>query len=356
MRKHRSFGSTPNFGTLRKEVQALTCDSEAMFAHVGWNPNNNEVPPTPEQKQALADYQSNVITPVLLFTGSEKLHGENCAIAMSNGELWVQGRNHIRTIQGDQNGMAAYVDRHKEAFLAMFNTLTIPTGYTAIIDAEWGGGNIQKGNAACSGTDKAMYIFDYMRIVNEEDPDDVKFVATDKLPLTTGIYRMSDFGTYSIALDFNNPAECIANLKTLAEQIEDNSPIAKHFDKPNNVGEGAYLWCDYKGKMLRLKTKGLKHGGAPKTPRKKVDSVEQEAREALGNLVTPVWRIVQGIEETNASERKHVGELIKWVIADVVKEEMTTIGDSPYDLAEIKGPISVATKKYFFEVLDGLHE
>jgi len=357
VRRHLGFGSTPRFSQLRKEVKGLT-DNADRLAYAEYDPSLG-VPPTDIQKAKLEEYVTPL--PTLTFKGSEKLHGENMAVAYSNGELWVQGRNHVRTLLGDQNGMAHFVETTKSAWLSIISTLqhtyNVNTDtHTIVLDCEWAGGNIQKGNAACSGTDKAAYLFDYFKVVSNED-DSIEYLPTQDVGNPSiGIYNMASFTQYVIELDFNNPVECEEQLKVLAEQIEDNSPIAKHFDKPANVGEGAYLWSEYNGTMLRLKTKGEKHGGKPKVPRQpKTPLTDSEliAIDALATAVTPVWRLTQAITEANATETKHIGEVIKWVMTDIAKEESEVIAASGIEFKMAQGTVVKIIKDYYFDSIKG---
>jgi hypothetical protein len=297
--------------------------------------------------------------PVLTFIGSEKLHGENMAVCYSQGELWVQGRNHIRTLLGDQNGMASFVDSTKlewfDIVSSIKNAYTINTDtHTIVIDCEWAGSNIQKGNAACSGTEKGAYIFDYVRVVSN-DTDTTTYKASDVLNIPKGksIYLMQSFDAYGAVLDFNNPSKCEEELNALALHIEENSPIAKYFDKPDNVGEGAYLWCEYNGTMLRLKAKGDKHGGKPKVKKDQNPITEKHAIKlvALADKVTPVWRITQAITETNSTEMKHVGEVMKWVIQDIAKEEMPVLHAAGIELKELNKYVTKIVKDYYIDFI-----
>ena len=281
------------------------------------------------------------------------------AVCYSQGELWVQGRNHVRTILGDQNGMAQFVESTKEAWLSLVHDVVADNfintdTHTVILDMEWAGGNIQKGNSACSGTNKAAYLFDYCRVASNDD-DSFTYVHTKGLENPeVGIYNMRSFYTYEATLDFNNPQKCEEILKTMAEYIEDASPIAKHFNKPTNVGEGAYLWCEYNGQMLRLKTKGEKHGGKPKQPRepKTAFSTEEALKYAsITSKVTPVWRITQAIAESSATEMKHLGQVIKWVIADIAKEESPTLIEADIELKSLSKYIAAEVKQYYFDYL-----
>jgi len=354
VRRHIGFGSTPNFNNLFKEVSKLT-DSSGRLKYANYDPSQGE--PTEEQKILLQEYKPEM--PTITFEGSEKLHGENMAVCYSNGELWVQGRNHLRTVKGDQNGMAHFVNETEDEWffiieeLASLHNVDL-TKNTLVVDCEWAGGNIQRGNAACSGTDKGAYIFDYCRVVNNET-DEFEYKTTKGIgvPLDTPIYLLSTFDSYNITLDFNKPSECETDLTNLAEHIEKNSPIAKYFDKPGNVGEGAYLWATYNGKVLRLKTKGEAHGGKPKTKKHQNPLSDEEAQklQELADKVTPVWRITQAITETNATEMKHLGEVMKWVNQDILKEEQPILEKAGIEAKQLTKFVSKIVKDYYVDSL-----
>ena len=359
VRRHIHFGSTPNWNNLYKEVKANR-DSADRFAYAKYDPSLGE-PPTEEQKVLLQEYTPDM--PTITFIGSEKLHGENMAVCYSQGELWVQGRNHIRTLLGDQNGMAAFVNNTHQYWLDLFTQVedkfdVDSTTHTIVIDCEWAGGNIQKGNSACSGTDKGAYIFDYCRVVNN-DTDESQSYSTKGLQVASGnsMYLMSSFGSYELVLDLNKPEKCEEQLKALAESIEDTSPIADYHNKKDNVGEGAYLYgTDIDGTMYRLKTKGLKHGGKPKIPREpktKPTDAEILAIDTLANAVTPEWRLTQGITESGATEMKHIGEVIKWVMADIAKEEEPVIAASGIEFKKARGTIVKIIKDYYIDSIKG---
>jgi len=207
VKRHLGFGDTPSFKNLYVEVLKNT-DKTGRLKYANYDPSLGE-PPTEEQTVLLQSYKP--IMPTLTFIGSEKLHGENMAVCYSNGELWVQGRNHIRTLLGDQNGMAAFVDSTKSVWMDIINSLStldlINTDtHTIVLDCEWAGANIQKGNAACSGTPKGAYLFDYYRVVSNTDDKDQELYATSGIGSDAhGIYNMASFGNYRITLDFNNP-------------------------------------------------------------------------------------------------------------------------------------------------------
>ena len=328
-------------------------DKDGRLKYANYDPSLGE-PPTEEQIEKLQNYKPEL--PTLTFVGSEKLHGENMAICYSDNELWVQGRNQIRTILGDQNGMAKFVEERKEAILNMTMSFALAhdintTTHTIVFDCEWAGGNIQRGNAACSGIDKSVYLFDYVRVVCNLSNDTLYVPLGNYSLVEQNIYSMKSFTEYMIPLNFNAPKECEELLQCLAESVEANSPIAKFFDKEDNVGEGIYLYATYNGELLRVKAKGEKHGGKPKVPRepKKALTDEETIRlTALANEITPVWRITQGITETGAKEMKHLGALIGWVIQDIKKEEPEEITS---ELKSLSRFVSGIVKDYYIDYL-----
>jgi len=356
VRRHLGFGSTLAFRNLYPQVARLT-DNAGRLAYANYDPSLGE-PPNEVQLELLQNYKCDM--PTITFTGSEKLHGENMAVCYSQGELWVQGRNHIRTLLGDQNGMAQFVESTKDQWLGLFMEIghreeLDDQDHTIVIDCEWAGGNIQKGNAACSGTDKGAYIFDYCRVVNN-DTNESEYKSTEGLfiPTDSSIYLMSSFASYSAVLDFNEPSQCEKDLERMATAIEDSSPIAAYFDKPNNVGEGAYLWATYNGNVLRLKAKGLKHGGKPKVPRensKVLSSEDAKEINAFAEAVTPVWRITQAIAESGATEHKHIGMVIKWVLTDIAKEEGPLIAAITVEYKKTHSTIISIVKAYYLDSL-----
>lgn len=362
IRRHIKYPSTQNFPGLLKEVRGLSADREERFKFAGWHPDSG-IPPTEEQKKLLSEFiPDDKKLPILTFSGNEKLHGENCAIAYSNGELWVQGRNQIRTLLGDQNGMSMEVEANKQIWIDMIEYIKYKndvdlTRHTIVLDCEHAGGKIQKDNAACSGTPNGFYVFDYCRIINNETEETV-YASNDGLnpPNDKHIYLLNDFGTYTLSLDFSKPSECAEALKELALKIETTSPIAKYFNKPDNVGEGAVLTAYYKDTLLRVKCKGLKHGGKPKEKKDSKKGLlpeEVESFSTLADKITPEWRINQGIQETEATERKHFGGLMKWMITDIVKEETTLLLEEGVEIKQLNKFIAQITKDYFFDSIKG---
>jgi len=356
-RRHLHYGSIPNWPNFYKQVARMS-DNQARYDYASYDPTLGEKP-TEAQAKLLQEFKPDM--PTIELFGSEKLHGENMAVCYSSGEIWVQGRNSIRTVLGDQNGMAQFVEQHKSTFQTIFDevaeTCYLDTNeVTIVLDGEWAGGNIQRGNAACSGTDKAFYLFDLCRIISNETGEVQSYVSTFGIEHKDHfIYNLAEFGRYNITLDLNDKEGSYTKLEELMLSIEEKSPIAAFFDKPNNVGEGVVFHCVVNDEVLRLKVKGEKHGGKPKTPKDPKRSLTSEQAELLDNMasrVTPVWRLTQAITETNATEMKHMGEVIKWVLKDIVKEDLDLLTEASISLKDARAFIVPIIRDYYTNYLN----
>jgi len=233
VRRHIKFPATPRFSGVYKQVLQNT-HGDGRLAYANYDPSLGEKP-TEEQIEKLQNYKP--VLPVLTFVGSEKLHGENMAICYSDNELWVQGRNQVRTVLSDQNGMAKFVEEREQVILSMIMAFALAhdintTTHTIVFDCEWAGGK-------------------------PKVPEVPKHALTDEETI-----RLTD----------------------------------------------------------------------------------------LANKVTPVWRITQGITESGATEMKHLGALIGWVIQDIKKEESEEIVS---ELKVMGRFISNIIKDYYFNYLKG---
>lgn len=83
MRRHIKFPNTPNWNNCYKEVRA-NHDNKGRLAYANYDPSLGE-PPTDEQKELLQSYKPNM--PTIIFSGSEKLHGENMPVCYSQGKI-----------------------------------------------------------------------------------------------------------------------------------------------------------------------------------------------------------------------------------------------------------------------------
>ena len=120
------------------------------------------------------------------------------------------------------------------------------------------------------------------------------------------------------------------------------------------IGEGIVFSTEFNGNVIRFKSKGEKHAGKSKVKTlKSVDNEKISALIELANKVTPEWRLDQMLTNTfnliNGGELdiKRLGDYIKNVTSDVVKEDIDIIAESGFEFKDIVKYVSEIAKKYF---------
>lgn len=341
MVKHSKFPSIGQFKEIVKEVQMSS-------SYVGKDDNGD----------AIFDY--TLPKPTLRFEGFVKLHGTNAGVGHSTTDgIWVQSRTNVITPTQDNAGFAFFVESKRSVFEEMFehiryvNANIIGKDDDIIIFGEWAGGGIQKG-VAITGIEKSFFIFD-VKIIPEDDSPSY-YVDYDYLRQPEDrIYNISDYLSYTIDIDFNRPQLIQTKLTEITQTVEDLCPVGKAFGI-DGVGEGVVWSATYNGSKLRFKVKGDKHAGASKVKvLKPVDDAKLNKIYAIVDEVTPTWRLDQMLTEAcdlingGTIDRKFLGDYIRLVINDVMKEELDTLSESGLEPKDINAHISKVARDYFFE-------
>lgn len=363
MSRHFKFPDTPNWSNFYKSIKSrVTYD---LLIANGFTEDLSD-----DEKEAIGRKVAElpITMPTLTFKGSEKLHGTNAAVCYTHSEgLYVQGRNRVLTIDKDNMGCAMFVESTKSTWLKLIDLIVDRENidlntHTIVLDFEFAGGNIQNNNSACSGIDKSAFLFDHFRVIpndctKEDEASKTQYLSTANLSFEPhGIYNIVSLGaSVTLTLDLNSPKQCEETLNKLVLHVEDNSPVAEYFDKPDNVGEGVYFTIHAADNTIpyRFKAKGTKHGGKPKQPKTQSAPTSEEVKviTELADKLTPEWRLTQGILETGASEMKDIGKLLKWVAADILKEEMPTITEAGIEWKKVQRYTSAITKQYFIDTV-----
>jgi len=179
--------------------------------------------------------------PTLDFFGTVKAHGTNAAIRHDSetSDILFQSRERIITPLDDNAGFAThfhtrqqYVRDLLDGYRAVFGTPNDPV----IIYGEWCGGNIQKGVALAELP--KMFIIFAIRIGIDENTTwirgdnvdfDVPFVPSDP-----SVRLITEFPTYRLTVDLNNPEYAQNKLVELTDEVEQECPIGKTFFSPLN--------------------------------------------------------------------------------------------------------------------------
>lgn len=304
-------------------------------------------------------YDDNLPKPTLTFKGTVKLHGTNASVAYNETDgMWTQSRTDIISIGHDNAGFASFHHSKKEIFQEFFNT--IKTKYnidtkenSIVIYGEWAGKGIQKG-VGINNLPKSFFIFGVkIRPHNEEIPS----YWLDHDYLRSGddnIFNINDYETYSITIDFNKPEESQELLLSITDKVEEECPVSKSFGF-SGIGEGVVWSTIDNGHSYRFKVKGEKHSKVKTKVIREVDDIEEQKKLSVAEKVTPSWRLDQGLTETfnllngGVLERSGIGRYIKWIINDVIKEDMDIIIGNGFEIKQVSGYISEIARDYYFE-------
>lgn len=355
MKRLIKFPSIEQFRGVVKQIQERAC-------YIGKD----------EDGKAVFDYLKP--KPTLTFTASEKIHGTNASVCYSIPDgMWAQSRENIITVEKDNAGFAFFVSQNEEALaniimkLAGEYNIDLKTHIISLY-GEWAGGNIQK-NSAMSGLDKAFIIFEHFKVSPVEPSEDEKALwfktslrlSSDNFFISqqdSRIYNVMDFPTYSFTIDFNAPERSVNEMIKLVEEvIEPASPLGKAFGKEENIGEGVvctHLTED--GALIMFKVKGEKHSNSKVKTLNVVDTEKLNKIDKCVEKICHNWRFEQamtavfGSDYEKTIDRNKMGEYLKWVAQDTLKEESDIIAEFGFEPKDVMGRVQEKAKKYFYAI------
>lgn len=272
--------------------------------------------------------------PTLLFEGSVKLHGANCAITLdlAQNKLHVQSRKHLITPAKDHDGFAQFVTQHENAFRDVMGFYIKHHGWAPenggqiTLYGEWAGAGIKDG-VAISALPPTFYIFGLrytpLGYQNPFPQQDASLWFDSRYPSAlgfAGLDHVLHYPTYTLEIDFAHEDalhEAEQQLAYLTEQVVQSCPVAQHHGV-SGTGEGI-VWVHQSAEQrLLFKTKGFAHqvvqgnSNAISTPQlssteafvqyavtpnrlKQIRSESPEVKDALG-LAEAVWQDVRSEE------------------------------------------------------------
>jgi len=297
------------------------------------------------------------VKPILKFIGTTKIHGTNAQIYYTPEKGIMAGK---RTSGLDPEQLTAHMGFNqfvqvtkKEYFTNLLNTLHelyCSEKEQIIIYGEWAGSGIQKG-VGITELPKSFYIFDYKIVNLETDKSRWLNITQLFIPKEDNIYVITDFPTYKIEIDFNHPQLSQNKLIELTTEVERECPVAKQLGV-KGIGEGIVWKTEWKNERLIFKVKGNKHSN---TKVKKPASVNPEVLKNIQSFVDyacTINRIEQGIQETNAKEKKDTPKLLRWIANDIISEEDDTLQANKLEWKQVVRDVSNKVRTYFFKKID----
>jgi hypothetical protein len=311
-----------------------------------------------------AIYDHTLPKPTLTFKGTVKLHGTNAAVSFNEGGYWAQSRENIITPEKDNAGFAFFVESKKEVFrkfVNQINSVNLESLYnnTFTIYGEWCGGNIQKG-VGITNLPKSFFIFGLKVTPHTSSEEEARLKPAYWIPYhylsspEDNIYNIDDFPTYSIDIDFNMPALVQNQLSELTIAVEEECPVAKAFGF-SGIGEGIVWSTEVKGVVHRFKVKGEKHSSSKVKTLAAVDVEKLEGIQKFVEYAITESRFNQALENTFPNDEpidvKKMGDVIRWVVNDVLKEEMDTMVANNIEPKDVNKYISTKVREMFFKMV-----
>lgn len=315
-------------------------------------------------------YDLEKTLPIVDVVCTIKTHGTNASVVLSpKNDVYAQSKANVLKLTEDNAGFANYVDQHSDTFFSLLdnirnnvvtNTLLLDDTYVTVY-GEWIGKGIQKGCAIHQIEHKTFIVFG-IKITIDNESTWVDYSKIEELvPSNTNInlFNIFNFKTYNISLDLNDIGQSIHVLNEIMLEIEDECPVGNYFGF-KGIGEGLVGYFKYDGETHRFKVKGLAHGKAEKASRIKMPLTPEQLellsnKKRVAETVTPQWRLEQGLSEVfdliNGGEltNQKIGDYIKWVINDIVKEDISVIQENNLILKDVTKDISIIARNYYFE-------
>ena len=154
-----------------------------------------------------------------------------------------------------------------------------------------------------------------------------------------------------------NKMEYIIKLKEFGNEDKVVSELNEDVNvEISMIGEGIVWSCEYQGVVHRFKVKGELHSSSKVKTLAAVDVEKLNSIKEFVDYAVTESRVNQAIENVFPNSEpldvKKMGDVIRWVVNDVIKEEMDTMVENNVEPKEINKYISSKTREMFFEKLN----
>lgn len=318
-----------------------------------------------------AIYDHSKPLPTLKFRGTVKLHGTNAGIVydVSTDTISYQSRERVLSLTSDNAGFMLTMMKFETELLKYFRGLIrdecLDRSRTDLpekiaIFGEWCGRGIQKG-VAISELDRMFVVFAHKEVYSDgythwqdlfgADEGDTWSEEAEK------IFRwIGEFPTWEIDIDFNFPEIAQNKMIEITEAVEAECPVGKAFGV-SGIGEGVVWTCITPGwtdSGTWFKVKGEKHSSSKVKTLAAVDVEAVENMKAFIESVVTESRLEQGLdnlvrEQLLPFEMKSLGDFIRWVYNDVLKEEMDTIVANQIDVKKLGSAVANVARPWYIK-------
>lgn len=321
--------------------------------------------------------------PTVTFRGTVKLHGTNAGICRPvNGgvnDIYYQSRERVITPEQDNAGFAMWAYGNREVFNDLFDHIrswcaTVEDDDIIQIFGEWAGGNIQKG-VGLNQIEKSFFVFGIRVSKNGESNvwqhHSVQTYAIDTIvdARIPNMYDINDFPHWEIDIDMTDAKAVQNKLIELTMAVEEDCPVVRTLRGDQTVtpsiGEGIVWQAVIPNTVdtriinmlsgLRFKVKGEKHSASKVKTIAPVDTEKLNSIKEFVEYAVTENRLNQGLDKLREKglpqDSTSTGEFIKWIMGDVLKEELDVVAKSGLTTKEITGPIANKARDFFMKQL-----
>lgn len=289
--------------------------------------------------------------------GTVKIHGTNSSVGLDlkDNSLFYQSRNRVLSLDDDNYDFAKYIEDNKSEFLKIFdeikNKINTEKYDSIIIYGELAGKGIQN-KVAVSQIDRFFAPFSIIG-VNKDTVDqlDVKLSVNESIRF----YPVETFGIYNVQLDLDNVHLAQQEIKDLTISVENECPVGKYFGV-SGTGEGIVFTDETK--QYSFKSKGEKHSVSKVKVIANVDIEKINKIKDFVDYSVTENRLNQGIEYLKEMNKEldisSMGDFLRWLANDVLKEEQDAISENGLDndLKAIMKSVSSKGRKWFMDKID----
>lgn len=306
----------------------------------------------------------------ICFRGTVKLHGTNGGIGWNGETLSAQSRNRVITPDNDNHGFAAFVGSRSQVIVPFMQHLSdmIGNDNNVYIFGEWCGRGIQKG-VAIAELEPLFVVFGAAHQAKRCSEDELTWFDVDDI--STGPWKVLNAARIHFIYEFPhfNMNICFAQselgmatneLAALTKSVEERCPVARQFGV-DGIGEGV-VWhgsCVHRDTIhhLRFKVKGSLHASTKVTTLAAVEVEKLDSVDVFITNTTTESRLEQGLKETSGDQPPtdaDIGPFIRWMRADIIKEEADTMHESGISAKELGKPLAAKCRAWILSKLNGV--
>ena len=279
------------------------------------------------------------------YRAKVKVHGTNAGVRIDpDGTVTALSRSAVITPRADNLGFAKWVSEHEQSFSRLARNFTI------VVFGEWCGPGIQKGVAVCGIPKKSFAVFG-ARI------PEINGIATDPTYLSALVEGLQDTrvlpwyeGGKTYTVDWLTSGDALqATLDVINDDVhavEREDPWVSRTWGVKGVGEGLVFYPQGRGDSYKIfgdlvfKAKGEKHNTVAKTRPAQKEATTVEGLADFVDLVVTEARLEQGSSHVMLHgsgvpfDVRDMGEFLRWIHADLVKETAAELAASKLEPKE----------------------